>query len=100
VGGTGDDLYLVDNVGDSVAEDNGAGLDSIQSSVSYTLPDNVENLSLTGADPLNATGNTQANTLLGNSGNNPLNGGAGSDLLRIWPTITSRNRVGNPKGVF
>jgi hypothetical protein len=35
--------------------------------VSYTLAANVENLTLTGAVAINATGNTLANVLTGNA---------------------------------
>jgi hypothetical protein len=45
-----------------------SGVDTVQSSVSYTLPAAVENLTLTGTGDLNGTGNSQANLLTGNSG--------------------------------
>ena len=80
VGGVGDDLpYVVDNVGDLVTEAASAGTDGVQSSVSYTLTANVENLTLTGAAASNGTGNTLSNILTGNTGNNILTGAAGND---------------------
>ncbi|WNN91704.1 calcium-binding protein [Gloeocapsopsis dulcis] len=37
VGGTGNDRYIVDNTGDIVTEAANAGIDTVVSSVSYTL---------------------------------------------------------------
>ena len=56
-GGLGNDIYVVDNVGDIVTENVNEGTDVIQSSVTYTLTDNVENLTLTGSAAINGTGN-------------------------------------------
>jgi Ca2+-binding RTX toxin-like protein len=80
-GGTGNDTYVVDNVGDVVTEQLNEGLDTVQSSVSYTLSANVENLTLTGTGVINATGNSLTNTLTGTSGANVLDGGTGVDTL-------------------
>lgn len=81
VGGLGNDAYTVDDVGDTVVELLGEGTDTVNASVSYTLADNVEILTLTGASSVNATGNALNNTLNGNAGNNVLNGGAGADTM-------------------
>ncbi len=81
VGGTGNDTYVVDVAGDVVTENANEGTDTVQSSVTYTLGANVENLVLTGTANLNGTGNTLANSLTGNSGNNTLDGGTGADTM-------------------
>jgi Ca2+-binding RTX toxin-like protein len=83
VGGAGNDIYIVDNVGDVVSETStlASEIDTVQASISYTLGNNVENLTLTGTDNLNGTGNALNNTLIGNSGDNVLNGGAGADIM-------------------
>ena len=102
-GEAGNDSYVVDNAGDAVIEAPSSGLDTILSSLTLSLNVaalvNVENLTLTGAAPLNGTGNGSANTLVGNNadnvldrarrersdpglgGNDSLDGGTGNDLL-------------------
>ena len=81
IGQTGDDIYVVDNVADVIVEGIGFGLDSVEASASFTLSSTVENLTLTGASPINATGNTATNVLTGNSAANRLDGGAGADTM-------------------
>ncbi len=81
IGGTGNDTYIVDNIGDTVSENSGSGTDLVQSSVSFTLSANVENLTLTGSGAIDGFGNALANTIVGNSGSNTLAGGDGSDVL-------------------
>jgi myo-inositol-hexaphosphate 3-phosphohydrolase/phosphodiesterase/alkaline phosphatase D-like protein len=83
IGGVGNDTYTVDNILDVVTEGLNGGTDLVQSSVTYTLSDNVENLTLTGITAINGTGNSLNNTITGNGGNNTLNGGtgAGNDSL-------------------
>ncbi len=80
-GGAGNDIYFVQDAGDQVVEDGNGGLDIVFSSVSYTLPANVEHLVLTGTASINATGNALDNILAGNTGVNRLAGGAGNDIL-------------------
>ncbi|MEG3440241.1 calcium-binding protein [Pannus brasiliensis CCIBt3594] len=83
-GGDGNDLYYVDNAGDRVIElynDALGGVDSVFSSINYTLGFALENLTLTGTANLNGTGNDNNNIITGNSGNNVLSGGAGDDTL-------------------
>ena len=78
----GDDTYIVDNAGDVVVEDFSEGTDVVKSSISYVLSDNVENLQLTGTAGTNGTGNDLANILIGNSGNNRLDGNLGVDNMK------------------
>ncbi|WP_459992381.1 calcium-binding protein, partial [Methylosoma difficile] len=82
-GGLGNDSYVVDDLGDTVTETStlATEIDSVSSAVSFTLDDNVENLTLTGTANINATGNSLNNTLVGNDGNNILDGGAGADNM-------------------
>src|SRR6185369_13420040 len=48
IGGAGNDTYVVDNVGDVVTENAAEGTDTVQSSITFSLAANVENLTLTG----------------------------------------------------
>ena len=80
-GGTGNDLYVVNISTDVIGENSDEGTDTVQSSVTYTLADHLENLTLTGTSAINGTGNILDNILTGNSGANTLTGGAGNDIL-------------------
>jgi Ca2+-binding RTX toxin-like protein len=82
-GGEGDDTYIVQNTGDVVVETSGlnSGSDTVLSSVDYTLPANVEKLTLTGANAISGTGNSKDNKITGNAGANSINGGGGADKL-------------------
>jgi len=79
-GGPGNDIFVVDN-GDFVIENVAEGNDTIQSSVSWTLAANLENLLLTGSAAVNGTGNSLDNVITGNAGNNVLYGLQGADTL-------------------
>ncbi len=84
IGGNGADIYTVDDLGDVVQEATGGaagGIDLVNSSVSFTLDLNLEKLTLTGKSSIDGTGNTLANTLIGNEGDNRLNGDAGNDTM-------------------
>ncbi|REJ51738.1 MAG: hemolysin, partial [Microcystis aeruginosa TA09] len=54
--------------------------DTLQSSTTRTLPNNVENLRLIGSNNINGTGNAGDNKITGNSGNNILAGANGNDI--------------------
>ncbi|MGE5547687.1 MAG: matrixin family metalloprotease [Solirubrobacterales bacterium] len=89
IGGAGDDTYVVDSALDTVEEDPDCGTDTVRSSVSSVLADNVENLVLLAKAKIGAgnaldneiTGNAEANTLTGGAGNDTLDGGSGADTL-------------------
>jgi Ca2+-binding RTX toxin-like protein len=83
IGGFGNDIYQVDSATDIITENAGEGIDTIQSSVTYTISSlaNIENLTLTGSSVINGTGNAANNILIGNSANNTLNGSDGNDTL-------------------
>lgn len=80
-GGLGNDIYVVDNARDAVIEAAGQGLDTVESSTTFTLSANVERLVLTGGAAAGGTGNTLDNLLIGNDNANALNGMAGADRM-------------------
>jgi len=78
----GDDVYTVNHSMDVVIEQENEGTDLVQSSIkTYTLDNNVENLTLMGAAAVNGYGNSANNQLTGNALNNVLKGLAGDDTL-------------------
>ena len=87
-GGSGDDLYRVDDIRDVISEEStGAGIDdggidSVESTITYTLGNFLEKLTLTGTAAIDATGNELANVIKGNESNNVLSGRGGADDIR------------------
>jgi ELWxxDGT repeat protein len=79
-GGAGNDVYIV-GAGDVIVELAGEGADSVEASVSFALPDNVENLKLVSATAFDGFGNDLANKIVGNNLSNRLEGGGGNDTL-------------------
>ena len=80
-GGAGNDTYVVDNAADAITEAAAAGTDTVESSVSFALGAELENLVLTGASAINGTGNALTNALTGNASANRLDGGVGADAM-------------------
>nr|WP_321459570.1 calcium-binding protein [uncultured Cohaesibacter sp.] len=83
-GNLGNDTYYVDAYGDKINEAAGQGIDKVFSSSNYNLKANsqhIENITLTGKEDLNSTGNMQGNIMNGNAGDNTLRGLAGNDKL-------------------
>ncbi|MGO7505399.1 RTX toxin, partial [Rhizobium johnstonii] len=82
IGGEGNDTYIIDNAGDSVAENADEGSDTVGTTLaSYTLGSDVENLTYIGAAAFTGTGNDLANTIRGAAGADTLDGGGGADSL-------------------
>jgi serralysin len=87
IGLGGNDWYYVDDVLDEVDDLAGQGTaDRIFASVSYALytDDNIEKLTTSnnaGTAAINLTGNSFANQIYGNAGNNVLDGKGGADAL-------------------
>lgn len=79
-GGENDDIYIVDNAGDTAAEGI-SGVDLVQASVTHTLSANIENLTLTGFAAIDGIGNALANVIIDNVGDNVLSGLGGDDTL-------------------
>ena len=58
-GGLGDDIYIVDDLGDVAGEVAGRN-DTVVASVTHTLSVNLENLTLSGVANINGTGNAES----------------------------------------
>src|SRR5262245_40307170 len=80
-GGAGNDSYFVDNAGDTVIEAVGQGNDTVFATAHFALSAGVENLILQGGADLQGYGNDLVNTLIGNTGNNLLDGRGGADSM-------------------
>jgi Ca2+-binding RTX toxin-like protein len=79
-GGAGDDTYGVYSANTSIVEAAGGGNDTVWTTVTYALSAGIENMYLLGS--VNATGNSENNTIIGyDAGNNVINGGTGNDYL-------------------
>ncbi|MGL5075967.1 MAG: calcium-binding protein, partial [Waterburya sp.] len=81
IGGAGDDTYFVDTATDTITENVSEGTDRVSSRVTYTLGNQIENLTLGGTNVINGTGNTLNNSIAGNAANNTLSGGSGNDTI-------------------
>ena len=64
-----------------VVENDCEGADTVYTSVSYTAPEHVENVTAIGDGAINLTGNGLDNVLTGNDADNILKGEAGDDSL-------------------
>jgi len=83
-GGPGNDTFVV-GAGDTVIELANEGTDTVQTTVSTTLGDNLENLTLIGSASLFGTGNSLDNVLQAEGSISVLAGGDGNDTYVIGP---------------
>jgi Ca2+-binding RTX toxin-like protein len=87
-GGGGDDIYHVDNEGDSINELANQGTDRVRASVSYVLlgqgahVEILEAAAPGGTERLDLAGGAGSQTISGNEGTNLLDGRGGDDLLQ------------------
>ncbi|MBD2249604.1 calcium-binding protein [Nostoc sp. FACHB-888] len=97
IGGIGNDTYIIFVFGSEgnvvinqfanqtrifqITEYLNEGTDTVESSFSYKLGDNLENLVLTGSEDINGIGNALDNRIEGNAGYNFLVGDDGNDHL-------------------
>ncbi|MGH6962836.1 MAG: beta strand repeat-containing protein, partial [Dongiaceae bacterium] len=102
IGLTGNDTYTVNHCDDVVEENPGAGIDTVNSSVTFVLDTNVENLTLTGTVAIDGTGNIDNNKLIGNGadnrittglGNDTVSSGGGNDVLVLGTALTNLDRI-------
>lgn len=83
VGGAGYDEYWVDNLADIVDETGGSGIDRVWVSgiSAWAAGNGVEHITFSGSTNFSALGNSLANVLTSDSGNDSLQGDAGDDKL-------------------
>ena len=105
--GRSNDLYTVSSALDRIAESPGGGIDTVRAAINYTLPDNVENLVLTGG-AVNGIGNAGNNIFVGNAANNTFDGKEGVDTAvfagaaaahTVLGSVASRTVSGGGDGV-
>ncbi len=80
IGGTGDDIYYLYSGANRASEAPGAGLDTIKTWMSYSLPENFENLTVTGAEGF-GFGNSADNIISVAQAAQTIDGGTGNDIL-------------------
>ncbi|HVQ09776.1 MAG TPA: calcium-binding protein [Allosphingosinicella sp.] len=100
IGGDGNDTYHMHRTGPQIVETAGGGVaDSVVAYVDFVLAPaaNIEFLiAAPGTAPISLVGNEQANRVVGNDGNNVIDGGAGADDLLQGNFGDDTYRVRNP----
>ncbi|HEX3943017.1 MAG TPA: calcium-binding protein [Rhizomicrobium sp.] len=100
IGGSGNDKFYVTNPNDHIIEQPNGGVDTIISSVKFSIPTNVETLQLTGSATLTATGNSVANNLYSSlTGVDTLIGGGGNDVFLVYNSNDVVNEVAGTKAI-
>jgi Ca2+-binding RTX toxin-like protein len=81
-GGDGNDVFVISDTLDLIIETSGGGADTIITSVSMTMPDQVEALQIAaGISGITITGGAGNDMLIGNGLANTFVGGAGDDVI-------------------
>jgi len=96
-GGSGDDVYLLDSGTDNVVETSSGGFDEVQvqAAVWYTLPTNVEKLTITGSFAIGGWGNELDNVITGNAASNVLaEAPATTSFMAASATAPTRSTAG------
>src|SRR4030095_4889588 len=107
-GTAGDDTFTVNHCDDVIAANPSGGINTVNSTVTFVLDPNVENLTLGATAAINATGNDGDNKLTGNSGDNRIttglgndtvNGGGGNDAIIVGGDLTNADRIDGGVGL-
>ena len=85
-GGAGNDVYYVNNSADQVIEAVGNGRDTVIASVNYALAagseiEYLQGPSATSTSPIKLTGNSFAQSIVGDAAANVIDGGGGNDTI-------------------
>jgi Ca2+-binding RTX toxin-like protein len=81
-GGTGNDTYYLESLGDRISEGVSGGTDTVHAAAAITTAfANVENYIFETGDPIDFTGNTLNNIIVGNYDKDTLRGEAGNDQI-------------------
>ncbi|WP_197436002.1 calcium-binding protein, partial [Agrobacterium vitis] len=102
-GGLGDDTYVIysalNNGVITVVETAGQGYDTVETTINYTLSNDVEKLKYVGTTSFTGTGNDQDNTIVGGAGDDTLIGNGGADKLEGGLGSDTASYSGSGKGV-
>jgi Ca2+-binding RTX toxin-like protein len=116
-GGRGDDVYVVDNAGDTVQEYAGEGVDEVRTAIGnrsnfsqlYVLPSQVENLTGTSATGQGVSGNARNNLIrmgdggdlvvVDSGGNDTVETGGGNDYVYMGGAFTNADSINGGAGI-